>query len=350
MDFWAGELGNNSVPGIIHGKVMDSVYNYLKLDEPKINYAYKSLFLDNGAFSIFKNNYNQKKKQIEIKIDSIIDIQERLQPDLTVPFDYPLDPDMGVKIMEKNWLKTVKNIEYWDNSTNLNIIPALHGWSKTSLTKNFQFLQKKDFNYIALGSAFILRERFKGFFGDRQPNKNIFEAFLFLVALGKEMDIDVHLFGLCASPLMYHIAAYCEIKSSDSSGYRRKAAYGKIVLPETGERYAGNGKAKFGVNWKKGLIFNNLFSEDEKQKLKECKCKACKRISKHSYRRWRHLCSDWTLRANHNKWVMEQEEIKSKELIAQGWDVYENFIDKMLERSQLRFLWSFIKQTKVKYF
>ena len=350
MDYWAGELGNNYVKGITHSKVMDSVFNYLNSYNPKIEYAYKNLFLDNGAFSIFKNNYNQKKKKIQINLDSIIDIQEKIEPDYTVPFDYPLEPKMSVKVMGNNWKKTVRNIDYWNECTNLNLIPALHGWSKTSLTENFQLLQKKCFEYVALGSAFILKENFKGFFGDRQPNKNIFEAFLFLVSLGQKMDIDIHIFGLCASPLSYHIATFCEIKSSDSSGYRRKAVYGKIILPQTGEKYAGNGKATFGVNWKKGLTFNNLFTQEDKEKLKNCKCNVCSGISKHSYRRWRHLCSDWTLRAIHNKWVMEQEEIKSRKLIEQGWDVYEQFIDKMLKSSSLKPLWRFIKQTKAKYF
>ena len=223
MDYWAGELGNNFIEGIQHGNVMDSVYNFLKSDEPKIKYPYENLFLDNGAFAIFKNNYHHKKKKVSINLDTIIDIQEKLKPKFTVPFDYPLDPQMDIKKMENNWQKTVENIDYWDDSTNLNLIPALHGWNKTSLDKNIHLLQKKDFNYIALGSAFILKENFKGFFGDRQPNKNIYEAFLYLSSLGKKLDIDVHVFGVGASPLTYHFAAFCEIKSSDSSGYRRKA-------------------------------------------------------------------------------------------------------------------------------
>jgi len=145
------------------------------------------------------------------------------------------------------------------------------------------------------------------------------------------------------------LTAFCEIKSSDSSGYRRKAAFGKIVLPQTAERYAGNGSSKFGVSRGKKLNYNNIFSEDEKTKLKECGCPACKKISSHGYRRWKHLCSDWTLRAIHNKWVMEQEAKISKDLIKEGWDVYESFIDKMMEKSRLKSLWNFVKNSKKKY-
>ena len=47
---------------------------------------------------------------------------------------------------------------------------------------------------------------------------------------------------------------------------------------------------------------------------------------------------------------MEQEENKSHELIQQGWDVYEEFIDKMMQNSRLKWLWNFIKEAKVKYF
>ncbi len=46
---------------------------------------------------------------------------------------------------------------------------------------------------------------------------------------------------------------------------------------------------------------------------------------------------------------MEQEVISNK-LIQQGWDIYEEFIDKMIRKSRLRWLWNFIKKAKVKYF
>lgn len=349
MDFWAGEVGEKYIIGIEHNNVMDSVYNYLHRDSPKIKYPYKNLFLDNGAFSILKHHY-KKKPKIQIKLDKIIDIQEKLNPKYTVPFDYPFNPQMTIRDMEKNWNKTVKNIDYWVNCTNLELIPALHGWSKPSLNENLHTLHKLGFEYVALGSAFILKDKFKGFFGDRQPHKNIYEAFLYFASLAKKLDVNIHIFGLGSSPLSYHIAAYCEIKSSDSSGYRRKAAYGKIILPQTGERYAGNGRARFGVYRQKGLRYNNIFSKEEDLKLKECKCPICKKISKHGFRRWKHLSSNWTFRAIHNKWVLEQEEKVSKELIEQGWDIYEKFIDSMMEKSSLRALWDFVKKAKKKYF
>ena len=92
------------------------------------------------------------------------------------------------------------------------------------------------------------------------------------------------------------------------------------------------------------------YDKNEKKKLTECKCPECQKISKHGYRRWKHLCSDWKIRAIHNKWVMEQEEKISKEFMKQGWDAYEEFINKMMEKSSLKNLWEFIKSTKERYF
>lgn len=350
MEFWAGENGKSSIRDIKYENVMDSVYPYLYKENPEIKYKYRNLFLDNGAYSIFKNNYNKRKKKVKLNLDSIINIQEKFNPKYTVPFDYPLNQNMNRNIMEKKWKQTLENIDYWDNSTNLNIVPALHGWNKTSLTNNLNILHKKNFYYIALGSTFILDTSFKGYFGDRQPNKSIYEAFIYLASLGKKINVDFHIFGLGSSPLAYHLAAYCEIKSSDSSGYRRKAAFGKIILPHTGERYAGNGKATFGVNRNRKLSYENIFSIDDKEKLKNCACPECRKISKHGYRRWKHLCSDWTVRAKHNKWVMEQEEKTAQKMITEGWDVYEKFIDKIMEKSSLKYLWNHIKNVKKLYF
>jgi len=47
---------------------------------------------------------------------------------------------------------------------------------------------------------------------------------------------------------------------------------------------------------------------------------------------------------------MEQEEKISNELIKQGWDAYEIFIDKMMEKSRLKWLWNFVKKSKERYF
>ena len=46
---------------------------------------------------------------------------------------------------------------------------------------------------------------------------------------------------------------------------------------------------------------------------------------------------------------MEQEVITSNTLIEQGWDIYEKFIDEMMEKSSLKSLWNFVKNVKNQY-
>ncbi|MHA1253669.1 MAG: hypothetical protein ACTSRP_27125 [Candidatus Helarchaeota archaeon] len=347
MEFWAGEVGNNFIKkSINHNKVMDSVVNYLKVDEPEIKYKFNKLFLDNGAYTL------QKIRKIKITrkfLENIITIQEKISPDLTVPFDYPFNSNLSEQVMLKRWEKTKENIEYWSSSTNLNLVPALHAWNKKSLIQNLKWLYNKDFDYISVGSVLLLKNNFNGFFGDRQPNKNLIHSLIFINKIAKSYDQKIHIFGFGSSPLMYHLGAYIGIKSSDSCGYRRKAAYGKIILPQTGERYAGNGHAKFGVNPKHKNNFSKIFTSEEKIKLKECNCPTCREISKHPYRRWLHLRKNWVLRAIHNKWVMENEEKLAHKLLLEGIDIYEEFLDKIFQKSGLKYLWEYTKRCMNEY-
>ncbi|MDD3455115.1 MAG: hypothetical protein PHR99_06535, partial [Methanobacteriales archaeon] len=114
------------------------------MEDPKIEYEYKKLFLDNGAFSALKNS----QKSI-LEEEKVISIQEALDPEYTVPLDYPFIPGMDKVVMRKRCEKTVQNIEYWIDVTHLSLVPALHAWDRKSLHDNIRWLYKKDQNYIS---------------------------------------------------------------------------------------------------------------------------------------------------------------------------------------------------------
>lgn len=361
MEFWAGELNKSCIKEIKHTKVMDSAVNFIpkamSVDlkdfvVPDVRYHYEQMFLDNGAFSLLKSsdrsNSNKKIKRFE---RFVLKTQQSIKPKFTVPFDYPFIPGMSVNKMTKEWKKTRSNIEVWESECAHveNLVPALHAWNMNSLKENIRWIYRQDYDKMAVGSTITLDVDLKGFFGDRQPTKNLFESFMIINRIADEYGIKVHVFGLGSSPMMYHLANYCGIDSSDSAGYRRKAAYGKIILPQTSERYAGNGTARFGVNRKKGLGFSNIFSEEEKDKLKHCGCPACSQVGTHSYNRWLHLKSDWKLRAIHNKWVMDQE-VKIAERFNEGpRGEYVKFLDKNCARSRtFNYLWRYIKKREKK--
>lgn len=309
--------------------VMDSVFNYYRKEEPKLPYKAGELFLDSGAFTA-------NMQDIELKKDRVIDIQEKLNPSKTIPFDFPFKNGMSVSIMEKRWKMTAKNITYWQTSTTLKqkLVPALHAWGRDSLQKNLKWLQKHgDSDYVAVGS--VVGPQFTsntGFFGDRTPNKHLIDMLsLSIESIKGNTDFKIHLMGLGSSPLSLHFGFYLGIESTDSSGYRRKAAYGQIVLPCTGERYVGNETATFG-----GAV--PLTRKDMKL-LHECDCPIC-RINQDS------LWHDWRARAIHNDHVMKRERELAVKLMDDGEEAYEKYLNDIYKKSSFNYLWNYAKLKK----
>jgi len=309
--------------------VMDSVINYYDSPSPRILYYAGKLFLDCGAFTA-------RQQGIELQRDKVVRIQELFMPDKAVPLDHPFSPGMSANVMSKLWDKTKENIIFWQSSTRLRgrIVPVLHAWSKRSLISNLLWLQKKaDTDMIMLGSLVDPNfTNFSGFFGDRQPRKELIDMISFgIEAVRRYTNFKVHVTGLGSSPLSLHLAYYLGADSTDSAGYRRKAAYGKIILPGTGERYISNKSPKFGNI----TIKNSL----ELMWLKKCKCPVCSTDP-------RRLVEDWKARAIHNEYVIKQEWKMARALLKIGMDAYEAYLDKIFEKSGLKYLWEYAKLRK----
>ena len=327
---WFGEQKTPITTDHREDLVLDSVISYYNDEEPELRYKYKKLFLDNGTYTATRNNK-------VLDIERVIYMQEYLYPDLTIPLDYPLVPGLSEKEMKKRWGETKQNIELWQNNTKLNgrLVPALHAWSEITLKKNIKWLQKSaDADYLAVGSVVTHKfSQYTGFFGDRQPRKSLIDMLHFAIEqIRDNSDFKTHIMGLGSSPLTLHLTYYLGIDSTDSSGHRRKAAYGKIILPGTGERYVGDNTAKFGVT---------QLNSEEKKLLKTCECRICK--SNQSV-----LWKDWKSRAIHNQFVLENEAKLAQELLMEGRDAYEKYLDKIFEKSSFNYLWRHTKH-RMKY-
>jgi len=308
--------------------VMDSAISYYDDDDPKLPYVPGELFLDNGA-------YTANMQNIKLKTEKIIFVQEKLKPSKTIPLDYPFKKGMSNTMMEKRWKKTADNVTFWQSSTSLGgrLVPTLHAWNKNSLRENLKWLQKHaDAEYLALGS--IVGPEFtnyRGFFGDRQPNKRLIDMLTLAIEnIKKITDFKIHLMGLGSSPLMLHMGYYMGMDSTDSSGYRRKAAYGQIILPGTGERYVGNESTKFG---------RTKLSEKDLELLEACDCDVCKTNQDQ-------LWSDWKARAIHNDHVIKKEREKAQVLIRNGQEAYEKYLEQIYKHSSFSYLWQYTKLRK----
>ncbi|MEM0054154.1 MAG: hypothetical protein ABIM42_07740 [candidate division WOR-3 bacterium] len=325
---WIGEQAIPLKKNRLMDHVTDSVINYYyKFDEPRLGYEPGTLLLDSGAFTASMRGLKLSREKVAI-------IQEKLNPDLAIPLDYPLKPGMSLRAMQQAWEKTKENILYWQYNTKLSnrLVPTLHSWDNFSLKENLHWIYKHvDAEYIALGvivdSSFI---NFSGFFKDRQPTPKILKSiYNAIMLIKKETDFKIHIMGMGSSPLMLHMAYFIGADSTDSAGYRRKAAFGKIILPGMGERYVCN---------RIGSFSRRKLSLRELEILKKCNCEICRKNQESLY-------TDWRARALHNEFVIKEEAKKAKELLTKGRDVYEIYLDKIFSDSKygLQYLWKYVK-------
>ena len=327
---WMGESPTSPIKkNRVKDLIMDSAINYYNKSNPKLTYKPGELFLDNGAYTA-----NMQDRELELK--KVIDIQEALNPDKTIPYDYPFKVGLPVKEMKNRWKKTTQNIKFWQSSTSLSkkLVPSIHAWNKQSLQKNLKWVQKfGDSDYLAVGSVVNSEfTNYSGFFGDRQPNKTLIDMLSYAIKnIKNNTDYSIHIMGLGSSPLSLHFGYYLGIESTDSSGYRRKAAFGQIVLPGTGERYVGNQSASFG-----GGV---TIKREEKKLLDQCDCPTC--IVNQDL-----LWDNWKARAIHNDHVMKNEQKLATKLINQGQEAYEDYLNEIYKKSALLYLWKYAKLKK----
>jgi len=337
---WVGEQRNPVKKDRKSDLVMDSVINYYDDDHPQLSYSPGQLFLDSGAFTA-------SMKGLALSVEKVVSVQEFLSPNKAIPLDYPFRTGMPISQMKRRWQKTASNIIYWQESTRLKgkLVPTLHAWDKRSLRRNVIWLQKKaDADYVALGSLVDPNfTRYGGFFGDRQPQRELVDMLsLAIKSVQEYTDFKVHLMGFGSSPLMLHLGYYLGANSTDSSGYRRKAAFGKIILPGTGERYVGNTSASFGIH---RPLFETTIEYDWRSSadislLQRCSCPICQ-VNKDS------LWVDWKSRAIHNEYVMKEEAKLARALLSAGTEAYESYLDNVVfAHSSLKYLWDYAKLRK----
>jgi hypothetical protein len=340
---WIGEQPSPVKKDRSSDLVMDSVINYYDSEQRKPRYEWGQLFLDNGAFTA-------RMKGISLQRDRVIEVQERIDPDRTIPLDYPFRTGESAARMRKLWNKTKDNITYWQTSTSLRkkVVPTLHAWDKSSLIKNVQWLQRNaDSDFVALGSIVGPGfQKFDGFFGDRQPSMELIDMVaLASSCVAKLTDFKVHLMGFGSSPLMLHLGYYLGAHSTDTTGYRRKAAFGKIVLPGKGERHVGDDSLTGREFGSQGMSIRegNPRREEDLTLLNRCGCPIC--TSNPDI-----LWIDWRARAIHNEFVMKQEASVAQYFSSVSESTYEKFLDRVVfPGSSLRYLWEYAKLRKNYY-
>lgn len=302
MIYWYG-VGLPIIPDLIDEcHVMDSIINYYPNIPNQPPYQARAIFMDSGGYTVIHN------PQTEYDVDRIIDIQEAMKPEYVTPLDHPPNPGAPPAVLQKVAAKNMANLQYWHETSNLNVVPVLHGVGWDMYTKNFRELQRLGFDYISMGRVYLTdRPPINAGAGrGRHISMNLIEAMEATIHLAGETGQQVHLLGSGAGVFAYHLARWMGFHSLDSAGYMRRGVYAYIILPGGGNVYCGDKTRSLPIH--KALKPHNV------EALLNCDCNVCKAAGPDLQSRWETLQSSYMARVNHNLGVMKYEERVADEL------------------------------------
>lgn len=252
------------------------------------------IYLDNGAFYFITHDG-------KTPVDQYQKFVENAKPDwCPIPQDFIPTPKMEPDEQEKCFIKTMEmNLDYRADPEQY--FPVIHTSSLiedyVSQIKKYPGLLSK--SCIAVGGIVpnLLRAP------KAMSHQKILEGLQHARDELRQQnnDLKLHVFGIGGTATI-HLAALLGFDSVDSSGWRNRAARGIIQLPGTGERIV----AELGC-WR-----GRRLSQEELEKLEQCKCPACQRYGIDGLRKSKTDGKGaggqgFYNRATHNLWVLLQE-------------------------------------------
>ncbi|MEM3760141.1 MAG: hypothetical protein QXZ02_03400 [Candidatus Bathyarchaeia archaeon] len=187
-----------------------------------------TIFLDSGGYQAMKNG-------IDIKIDDLVEVYKLAEADFYFSLDYP---SYKIRNCKSKITKTIVNYEKLQKVVE-NVIPIVHPDINRALIE-FNVYNKYSPQYIAVGGLVPLVLTTRGLPNGRK------EAIDLVTKIRMLHKGKLHVMGLGA-PTVIPIIKTLDCNSTDSASWRLKAAHGKIMLPNGGERYISFKGAKFGV-------------------------------------------------------------------------------------------------------
>jgi len=228
-----------------------------------------TIFLDSGGFQAMKHG-------IDIEIDKLIDVYKMAGADYYFSLDYP---SPSARNSEKKIIRTILNFEKLRESME-HVIPVVHPDIKRAL-REYEAYKTYDPDYVAVGGLVPLVLTSKGLLNGRK------KAIDLILKIRQHHLGSLHIMGL-GSPTVIPILKLLNCDSTDSATWRIKAAHGKIMLPNGGERYISNKGANFGVV---------SLNEKEIEIIEKMQCPILKRYG------WSGLERSFEVRALFNAWI-----------------------------------------------
>lgn len=189
------------------------------------------IWVDSGGYQIMM-------KQLKLHIDDVIQKYQSIDGDIFISLDIP--PQSLCNASKELVQHNIKNFEtLYEKLENRKVIPVVHCYESELLFYSIDRYKSYNVEIIAFGGA-VPPSMAKMGEGSRTL------PLLALAIIRKSFNQWIHALGIGGTPAVYTALSILGINSLDSTSWRTKAAYGKVMIPGLGERYVGTGKAKFG--------------------------------------------------------------------------------------------------------
>jgi len=190
----------------------------------------EAVWVDSGGYQIMTRG-------LKIDLNETIERYRRIEGDYYMSLDVP--PNKFCETSKELVAKNIRNFEYLFTKLEKNIVPVIHCYESILLFDAIDTYKSYGVKVVAYGGA-VPPSLAKGGKGSRTT------PLIPLAIITKVFNGHVHVLGLGGTSVLYTALQYLQVASLDSSSWRVKAAYGKVIIPGRGERYVGNGSAKFG--------------------------------------------------------------------------------------------------------
>jgi len=203
-----------------------------KRRNPRLALGYEGeLWLDSGGFQVLR-------KGLQLAVEEVAEVYRQVEAQYYLSLDVPPSPTDPPDVAEKKFEKTYQNWVRLSRAVE-GVVPVLHVYRDERLF--LKYLRRYlDAPTLAIGGAvpYVLITR-------GAPRGSREYALRLIKTAREEFKGKLHVLGL-GSPSVTPILEALGVDSTDTSTWRVKAAYGKVILPGGGERHVTGRKVNFG--------------------------------------------------------------------------------------------------------
>lgn len=192
----------------------------------------RELWVDSGGFQVMLRG-------LSVELTKLVERYRRLEGDAYISLDIP--PKTLGCVDRELLAANIRNFEYLYEKLDRTVVPVIHcTFAPELVAEAIDVYRSYGVKIVACGAA-VPSVMGRAGRGSRKV------PVMMLALVRKLFPGRIHVLGVGGSNSMKAVLSALRIESTDSSSWRVKAAYGKVLIPGVGERYVGNGRARFGV-------------------------------------------------------------------------------------------------------